>query len=59
VVSSEVVEELSLELADLAGDHLVKESSDTGIDNADLLFTVKWLLKLERILRIASASKAQ
>lgn len=44
MVSLEVFKELNFEISDLTGAHLVKESSDTGIDDADLLFSVKRLL---------------
>ena len=56
MVSSEMFKEESLELGDFAGNHVVNETSDTSINDADLFFTLKWLLSLELFLHIASAS---
>lgn len=44
VVSSHIVKEEGLELGDFVGLDLVEVTSDTGIDDADLFFSVEWLL---------------
>lgn len=44
VVGSHVIQEEGLELGDFVGLNLVKVTSDTGVDDTNLLLTGEWLL---------------